>query len=135
MLATRILVTRPEVAQLLRQDMGHLQERLAIGGRQVLVAVVEGTPEQAAVTELDREVTFLRDGGGVAVVNRVPMEHYVAGTLGREVYPSWSKEMLKAQAVVTRTYANPEYEKFAAQRDAFKKSFDTCMAVGTRAQQ
>jgi stage II sporulation protein D len=39
------------------------------------------------------------------VVNRVPIEHYVAGTLGREVYPSWAKEMLKAQAVVTRTYA------------------------------
>lgn len=51
------------------------------------------------------EVTFLREVEGVAVVNRVPIEHYVAGTLGREVYPSWAQEMLKAQAVVTRTYA------------------------------
>lgn len=51
------------------------------------------------------EVSFHRDADGMAVVNRVPLEEYVAGTLGREVYPSWAKEMLKAQAVVTRTYA------------------------------
>lgn len=51
------------------------------------------------------EVTVERSPEGLAVVNRVPLEHYVAGTLGREVYPSWAEEMLKAQAVVTRTYA------------------------------
>ena len=51
------------------------------------------------------EVSFHREAEGVAVVNTVAMERYVAGTLGREVYPSWAKEMLKAQAVVTRTYA------------------------------
>jgi stage II sporulation protein D len=46
-----------------------------------------------------------RLGGGVGVVNYVGLEDYVAGTLGREVYPDWHPEMLKAQAVVTRTYA------------------------------
>jgi stage II sporulation protein D len=43
--------------------------------------------------------------GGIDVINHVGLEDYVAGTLGREVYPDWHSEMLKAQAVVTRTYA------------------------------
>ena len=42
---------------------------------------------------------------GLRVVNEVPLEAYVAGTVGREVYAFWSAETLKAQAVVTRTYA------------------------------
>jgi stage II sporulation protein D len=46
-----------------------------------------------------------RTAGGISVVNRVGLEDYVAGTLGREVYTSWHPETLKAQAVVTRTYA------------------------------
>jgi stage II sporulation protein D len=43
--------------------------------------------------------------GRTDVINHVSLEDYVAGTLGREVYPDWHSEMLKAQAVVTRTYA------------------------------
>ncbi len=43
--------------------------------------------------------------GGLSVVNRVGLEDYVAGTLGREIYPQWHAETLKAQAVVVRTYA------------------------------
>ena len=46
-----------------------------------------------------------RVGSGLRVVNEVPLEAYVAGTVGREVYAFWSAETLKAQAVVTRTYA------------------------------
>lgn len=42
---------------------------------------------------------------GIDVINLVGLEDYVAGTLAREVYPDWHSEMLKAQAVVTRTYA------------------------------
>ena len=36
------------------------------------------------------EVAFHRAPDGLEVVNRVPLEHSVAGTLGREVYPSWA---------------------------------------------
>jgi stage II sporulation protein D len=46
-----------------------------------------------------------RVSSGLQVVNRVPLEDYVAGTVGREIYPSWQEETLKAQAVVARTYA------------------------------
>lgn len=50
-------------------------------------------------------VEVRRSDGGLAVVNVVPLEPYVAGTVGREIYASWNPETLKAQAVVTRTYA------------------------------
>ncbi|MBW2273602.1 MAG: SpoIID/LytB domain-containing protein [Deltaproteobacteria bacterium] len=42
---------------------------------------------------------------GLAVVNEVPMESYVAGTLGAEMYSSWREEALRAQAVACRSYA------------------------------
>jgi stage II sporulation protein D len=60
--------------------------------------VVDGVRVRGAV-EVDRVAAGLR------VVNVVPLEAYVAGTVGREVYAFWSAETLKAQAVVTRTYA------------------------------
>jgi stage II sporulation protein D len=46
-----------------------------------------------------------RIDGGLAVVNELPLEAYVAGTLARETYPAWGPEVLRAQAVVARTYA------------------------------
>jgi stage II sporulation protein D len=46
-----------------------------------------------------------RAAAGLLVVNDVPLEDYVLGTLGREVYPGWDPEALKAQAVACRTYA------------------------------
>jgi len=51
----------------------------------------------------------LRIEGGLAVVNELPLEAYVAGTLARETYPSWGAEVLRAQAVVARTYVLYEH--------------------------
>jgi stage II sporulation protein D len=53
--------------------------------------------------------------GGLVVVNEVPLEEYLAGTLGREMYGSWDLGALKAQAVASRTYALHELE---VRRDA-----------------
>jgi len=52
-----------------------------------------------------------RDEDGLRVVNEVPLEAYLAGTLMREVYPGWEGEMLRAQAVVARTYALHERQR------------------------
>ena len=41
---------------------------------------------------------------GLQVVNWVGLEDYVAGTVGREVFAAWDPQMLRAQAVVARTY-------------------------------
>ncbi|MFQ5514241.1 MAG: SpoIID/LytB domain-containing protein [Myxococcota bacterium] len=42
---------------------------------------------------------------GMDVVNIVPLEVYVVRSLAREIYESWPEAVLKAQAVVTRSYA------------------------------
>ncbi len=62
-------------------------------------------PHRAGDHRVRGALTVERSPGGVRVINRVPLEAYVAGTLGREIYPDWERETLRAQAVVTRTYA------------------------------
>ena len=66
---------------------------------------VEGDPVVVDGVRVRGAVEVERVGDGLRVVNEVPLEDYVAGTVGREVYAFWSVETLKAQAVVTRTYA------------------------------
>ncbi len=51
------------------------------------------------------ELEFRSSSNRMQVINEVDLEDYVAGILGREIYPDWHPEMLKAQAVVARTYA------------------------------
>lgn len=43
--------------------------------------------------------------GGLQVINQVGLEDYVRGVMKVEANPDWPIEALKAQAVVTRTYA------------------------------
>lgn len=45
------------------------------------------------------------DDGRIDVVNTVPLEPYVERVLMGEIFASWPLEVLKAQAVVARTYA------------------------------
>ena len=62
-------------------------------------------PHAANDLRVRGELEVRRAGAGLQVVNRVGLEDYVAGTLGREMYTHWKHETLRAQAVVTRTYA------------------------------
>ena len=48
---------------------------------------------------------ILKNGGGLAVVNELPLEEYVAGALKAEASDTWPTEALRAQAIVTRSYA------------------------------
>ncbi len=66
------------------------------------------------------EVRAGRDG--LEVINRVDLESYVAGTLMREVYPAWDDAVLRAQAVVARTYAL--HQRRRHRRDAFDLTAD-----------
>jgi hypothetical protein len=88
--------------------------------------VVDGLRVRGAV-EVDRVPNGLR------VVNEVPLEAYVAGTVGREVYPFWSAETLKAQAVVTRTYALHERERQAANSSAGSRTRSSRSSTRRRA--
>lgn len=45
------------------------------------------------------------NGAGLAVVNELPLEDYLAGVLQAEAGERWPAEALRAQAIVSRTYA------------------------------
>ena len=42
---------------------------------------------------------------GLALVERIPLESYLAGVIGTEMTPTWPLEALKAQAIAARSYA------------------------------
>jgi len=44
-------------------------------------------------------------GDAFAVINELPLEQYVAGSLKAEAPETWPREALRAQAIVVRTYA------------------------------
>lgn len=48
---------------------------------------------------------IVRSGEGVALVNELPLEDYVVGVVRAEASEKWPLEMLRAQAIVARTYA------------------------------
>jgi len=50
-------------------------------------------------------IEVVRSGDGVAVINELPLEEYVVGVVRAEAVETWPLEMLRAQAVVARTYA------------------------------
>jgi len=90
---------------------------LRVNGRRAGVHwVVPGPgPHRAGDQWVRGTVAVERLGSGVRVINRVPLESYVAGTLGSEVYSSWDASTLRAQAVVTRTYALYQRARSGAQ--------------------
>ncbi len=45
------------------------------------------------------------EGGGLTVVNELPIDEYLQGVIPGEVPPTWPTEALKAQAVAARSYA------------------------------
>ena len=48
---------------------------------------------------------LVSSGSGITLLNVLDLEEYLRGVLKMEVNPAWSMEALKAQAVISRTYA------------------------------
>lgn len=67
------------------------------------------------------QVEFVKSGAGVTVVNVLPVDDYVRGILLHEVSPEWPAESLKAQAVISRTYALANKGRHG------KQGFDLCV--------
>lgn len=62
-------------------------------------------------------IRLVRSAGGLTAINKVDMEDYIASVIGKEMYPTWPMEALKAQAVASRSYAiyqmkKPKYKLF-----------------------
>lgn len=52
-----------------------------------------------------------RSPGVFDVVERVPMEVYIAGVIAKELYPNWSPAAFEAQAIAARSYAMHERQR------------------------
>jgi len=95
-----------------------------VGGGQVIHAVardgwveIEGAPiGRGARLRSERAIRFngreyggtleiLKTGDGLALINELPVEEYIAGALKAEASDRWPIEALRAQAIVSRTYA------------------------------
>lgn len=50
-------------------------------------------------------IEIWRGNKGLYIVNELPLEEYVKDVVASEVNPDWEMEALKAQAVISRTYA------------------------------
>lgn len=51
------------------------------------------------------DIDMWRGDGGLYIVNELPLEEYVKDVVAAEVGQNWDMEALKAQAVISRTYA------------------------------
>ncbi len=65
--------------------------------------------------------------GWLIVVNELPIEEYLIGLLGSELFPNWPAETMKAQAVAARTYAQTRID--GARRAKPAKEFDIVSSV------
>jgi stage II sporulation protein D len=80
---------------------------LRVGGRERGAALRLAGPGPHAVDGRHYRgvIEVSRAARGLRVVNEVPLEAYVAGTLLGEVHEAWGAAVLQAQAVAARTYA------------------------------
>lgn len=86
--------------------------RLVLGGKFVSPSVVRFVPAQGDYLGVNGkryrgqiEVLVNSGGGGLQVINYIPLESYLAGVVPNEVSPAWPDEALKAQAIAARTFA------------------------------
>ena len=76
------------------------------GRRAVAFALSSDRPIRFNGRDYAGRLTVIRNGDGVlALVNEVPFEEYLAGVLRAESNERWPLEALRAQAIVSRTYA------------------------------
>jgi stage II sporulation protein D len=75
------------------------------GRRSTAVRLQSTRPIRLNNREYPPPLDIVRSGEGLAVVNEVLLEEYVVGVLRAEASEKWPLEMLRAQAVVARTYA------------------------------
>lgn len=78
---------------------------LEVDGRRAAGFRLTGTSLRLNGREYAGTIDLLRNGDGIAIVNEVPLEEYVAGVVRAEAGERWPLEALRAQATAVRTYA------------------------------
>ena len=78
------------------------RRRLAMAGVRL---ETRRAPLRVGTREYGGALEVWRNGDGLLLVNELPLEEYVAGTVRAEAPERWPAEALRALAVVARTYA------------------------------
>ncbi len=96
--------------------------KLTVNGKKMMppVTVKSASPLSYKGRRYLGTMQFVAAGGGLSVVNVLDVEQYLRGVLKMEVNPDWSKEALRAQAIISRTFALRSQGRFAS------LGFDLC---------
>lgn len=98
-----ILNGKPVVSDQLTLRAGNHDLKLWLNGNGKRTALFASDDKGAL--QISGLIQLVRRGKGLLLVNHVDLEEYVKGVVPAEVNPAWHPEMLKVQAVATRTYA------------------------------
>ncbi len=81
--------------------------RVIVHGKSYASPVIlrSSQPIQCGSTGYEGEIILRAQDGALTVVNVLDVEKYLRGVLGHEISPKWALEAIKAQAVISRTYA------------------------------
>ena len=96
-----ILNGKPVVSDQLTLRAGTHDLTIWLGNKRI---AAQARDENSAL-HVSGVVQLVRRGKNRLLVNRVDLEEYVKGVVPAEVNSTWHPEMLKVQAVATRTYA------------------------------
>ncbi len=98
-----ILNGKPVVSDHLTLRAGNHDLKLRLNGNDKATAL--HASDDRGVLQVSGVIQLVRRGKGLLLVNHVDLEEYVKGVVPAEVNSAWHLEMLKVQAVATRTYA------------------------------
>jgi stage II sporulation protein D len=98
-----ILNGKPVVSDRLTLRAGDHDLKLRLNGNGKRTAF-HASDDKGAL-QISGLIQLIRRGKGLLLVNQVDLEEYVKGVVPAEVNSAWHLEMLKVQAVATRTYA------------------------------
>lgn len=98
-----ILNGKPVVSDQLTVRAGNHDLKLWLNGNDKRTVLHAGDDKGAL--QISGVIQLVRRGKGLLLVNHVDLEEYVKGVVPAEVNSAWHPEMLKVQAIATRTYA------------------------------
>lgn len=109
-ISARVTIARKGEAFLLNNRAISASSLLVEGGEDVYHVRVLASGSNSSTQKTKNKwtvrgsVDIQQTPSGLAIINRINLETYVAGVVSGEVSPKWPLEALKAQAVAARTY-------------------------------
>lgn len=76
-----------------------------MSGARLWIEPTQGGQVQVEERWYRGRLELIGTGKGLVAVNHIELEEYLPSVVGKEMYPSWPLESLKAQAVAARTFA------------------------------